>query len=482
MKDEPLKIKELYHEWAGVEPDHMNYLPFSGSYRQYYRLISGETSTIGVYNDDLKENNAFFSFSATFRKFNLPVPSIHRTDSSGKVYLLDDLGDVTLYKFLSGKRKDDQNFPESLITTYKKVIRFLPVFQLVAGKEVDYSKCHPRPAFDRQSMMWDLNYFKYYFLKLAKVSFEEQKLEDDFETLVQYLSEAGADHFMYRDFQSRNIMLLEGEPWFIDYQGGRKGPLQYDMASLMYDAKASIPEAVRDYLLDFYLDELQKYPSVDITSFRKYYYGFVLIRILQALGAYGFRGYYENKPHFLKSIPYAIANLKYLLENKSIPVPLPMLRKVLDEIIGTPSFAAYEHPQNNLTIKISSFSYKSGIPGDESGNGGGFVFDCRALPNPGRFEEFRNVTGNDAEVIAFLEREHEVSEFLNHVFSLVDQSVKRYIERGFTSLVVNFGCTGGQHRSVYCANELAKHIQSKFNVKVVLEHSQLNRNSSDRES
>jgi hypothetical protein len=279
---------------------------------------------------------------------------------------------------------------------------------------------------------------------------------------------------MYRDFQSRNIMLLEREPRFIDYQGGRKGPLQYDIASLLYDAKASIPEPVRDLLLDYYLEVLEKHLPVDRKIFHQYYTGFVLIRILQALGAYGFRGYYENKPHFLKSIPFAIANLQYLLGTKSLPVPMPMLREVLDKIIVNPAFHSFRNTENRLTVRISSFSYKSGIPGDESGNGGGFVFDCRSLPNPGRFEEYRLFTGKDQPVIVFLEKEAEVGEFLNHACSLVDQSVRKYIERDFTSLVVSFGCTGGQHRSVYCAEELARHLQSKFDIAIDLQHTALN--------
>lgn len=475
MKNEELKIVELYHVWAGIEPESITFLPGSGSYRKYYRLEGKRNSVIGVFNEDRKENDAFISFSQKFNQHKLPVPLVHATDSSGQFYLLSDLGDLTLFNYLSGNRSDPEDFPEKIIDTYRKVIGFLPLFQVVAGKELDYSKCYPRKAFDSQSMMWDLNYFKYYFLKLAKVPFDEQKLEDDFQTLVQFLLGAGTDHFMYRDFQSRNIMLIKGEPWFIDYQGGRKGPLQYDIASLLYDAKASIPEPVRDLLLEYYLDVLENYFPVDRKSFHQYYSGFVLIRILQALGAYGFRGYYENKPHFLKSIPFAISNLQYLLDTKSLPVSLSMLREVLEKIIVNPSFRSFKETSNQLTVKVSSFSYKTGIPADTSGNGGGFVFDCRALPNPGKFEEYRSFTGNDQLVIAFLEKEPEVGEFLNHACSLVDQSIRRYIERGFTRLSVSFGCTGGQHRSVYCAGELAKHIRSKFRVTIDLHHTELNK-------
>ena len=308
---------------------------------------------------------------------------------------------------------------------------------------------------------------------MAKVPFDEQKLEDDFQLLVEFLHTAGADHFMYRDFQSRNIMLVEGEPWFIDYQGGRKGPLQYDIASLLYDAKAAIPGSVRELLLEYYLDVLKNYIPVNRTSFYQYYFGYVLIRILQALGTYGFRGYYENKPHFLKSIPFAMANLQSLLEKKVIPLPLPMLRQVLEMIIDNPVYRSYKETSNQLTVNILSFSYKSGIPEDKSGHGGGFVFDCRSLPNPGRYDEYLDLTGDDLRVIAFMEKEPEVGEFMNHTCSLIDQSIRNYIERGFKSLAVGFGCTGGQHRSVYCANELVKHIQSKFDVMIELQHTGL---------
>lgn len=480
MKNEKLKVRELYRKWAGSDPEHVEFLPVSGSYRQYYRLECKGNSVVGVFNEDRKENDAFISFTRTFQEHKVPVPVVHATDRSGQVYLLSDLGDLTLFNFLSAKRKDDHDFPEDAINIYKKVIGYLPVFQVVAGRNLDFAKCYPRRVFDSQSMMWDLNYFKYYFLKLAKVPFDEQKLEDDFNTLVNFLLGAEADYFMYRDFQSRNVMLVNEEPWFIDYQGGRKGPLQYDIASLLYDAKAAIPEPVRELLLEYYLDALEKYLPVNRKLFHQYFTGFVLIRILQALGAYGFRGYYENKPHFLKSIPFAIVNLRYLLEQKPLPIAIPMLKVVLDKIISDPSFQSLKTAGKELTVKISSFSFKNGIPGDNSGNGGGFVFDCRALPNPGRFEEYRLLTGNDSPVIDFLEKEAEVAVFLNHVFSLVDQSIKRYIECDFTSLTVSFGCTGGQHRSVYCASELARHIGSKFDVTLDLQHREI-MNKSEKE-
>jgi aminoglycoside/choline kinase family phosphotransferase len=467
------KLLALYQAWSGKEPVEITELPGSGSYRRYYRIIGRAGNAIGVFNDDQKENNAFISFTRHFSKAGLPVPEIYAELLSDNIYLVRDLGDLTLFGYLTRVRKDDRDFPTELIGIYRDIIELLPLFQIRAGKDIDYSLCYPRAVFDKQSMIWDLNYFKYYFLKLAKVPFDEQKLEDDFETLTDFLLEADHNHFMYRDFQSRNIMLFEGKPYFIDYQGGRRGALQYDMASLLYDAKAAIPQRIRNELLASYLEVLENHLLFDRRKFLKYYFGFVLIRILQAMGSYGFRGYYENKPHFLQSIPFAVQNIKWLLEENNLTLHIPMLTHVLQHIVETTKFPQDQPNQSNLTVKISSFSYKNDIPADDSGNGGGFLFDCRALPNPGRIEEFRDFSGKDKPVIEYLKKEREVSDFLNHVFSLIDQTVENYIGRGFTHLSVSFGCTGGQHRSVYCAEELVKHVKSKFPVQVLINHRDL---------
>jgi aminoglycoside/choline kinase family phosphotransferase len=468
------KLLALYRSWVGEEAIEIQELPQSGSTRRYYRITGHSRTAIGVFHDDSKENSAFISFTKHFTKSGLPVPEIYAESLSDNIYLIKDLGDLTLFGYLSTVRKDDKVFPSLLTDIYREIIEWLPLFQIPAGKEIDYSLCYPRAAFDRQSMIWDLNYFKYYFLKLAKVPFDEQKLEDDFETLTDFLLEANHNYFMYRDFQSRNIMLLDGKPYFIDYQGGRKGALQYDIASLLFDAKAAIPQKIRNELLAFYLEVLENHLPFDKRKFLKYYYGFVLIRILQAMGAYGFRGYYENKPHFLQSIPFAVQNIKWLLEGNNLTLHLPMLTAVLQEIIETTTFSHYPPAHSNLTVQISSFSYRNDIPRDESGNGGGFLFDCRALPNPGRIEEYMEFSGKDQPVIDFLRKEHEVNDFLNHVFSLIDQSVKKYIGRDFKHLSVSFGCTGGKHRSVYCAEELARHLKSIFPVKIVIQHNELN--------
>jgi aminoglycoside/choline kinase family phosphotransferase len=470
MNNEELILSRLFAEWSKEEPASIVALPVSGSYRHYYRITGKLNTAMGVYNNDLRENLAFLSFTKSFHFAGFPVPDIYSVDPGNLAYLLKDLGDATLFGLIGENRKAAQDFPSGTLEIYREVIHWLPQFQVRGASLIDYGKCYPRAAFDLQSMMWDLNYFKYYFLKLAKVSFDEQKLEDDFGSLAGYLLRADCNYFMYRDFQSRNIIVHDGKPWFIDYQGGRKGPLQYDIASLLYDAKAAIPEQVREELLNEYMDELEKQVPVNRTEFVSFYYGFVLIRILQALGAYGFRGYYENKPHFLKSIPFAIQNLKMLLDNKLIPSGLPMLTSVLKEMTASSRFVNPEIVQSNLTVSIFSFSFKRSLPEDPGGHGGGFVFDCRALPNPGKMDEFKHLTGMDQSVMDFLKREPAVDEFLNHAFFLVDQSVKRYTDRDFSSLVVCFGCTGGQHRSVYCAEELAKHLKAKFPVRVNIVH------------
>jgi hypothetical protein len=321
--------------------------------------------------------------------------------------------------------------------------------------------------------MWDLNYFKYYFLKLAKIPFDEQHLEDDFQRFSDYLLSADNPYFMYRDFQSRNVMLKDNKVYFIDYQGGRRGALQYDLASLLYDGKADIPQPVREELFEFYLDELEKIIAVDRYEFMRFYKGFVLIRIMQAMGAYGFRGFYEKKEHFLKSIPFALDNLDNLLKKLDLPVELPELIKVLEQVAHSPFLRSIGQREHSLTILVTSFSFKKGIPADPSGNGGGFVFDCRAIHNPGRYTEYKSLTGKDLEVKQFLEDKSEMPGFLKAASTLVEQSVKAYIEKGFTHLCVSFGCTGGRHRSVYAAEKMAEHLKNNFPVNIELVHREI---------
>ena len=466
IKDQIISLFEAHfkEEVSTFEP-----LPASGSYREYARMKSMNHQVIGAYNQDVKENKAFFEFSAHFLKKDIPVPHIYSVSSDQKSYLQEDLGNITLFDFLT-KVGEAEGFSEMIVEEYKKVLRQLPRIQLVAGKDLDYSVCYPRKAFDKQSMMWDLNYFKYYFLKLAKIPFDEQAIEDDFETFSDYLLAADNNAFLYRDFQSRNIMLKDGKVYFIDYQGGRKGALQYDLASLLYDAKANIPEAEREELLEFYLDELIQYKDIDRHKFKSLFDGYVLIRIMQAMGAYGFRGFFEKKEHFLKSIPFALKNLEALLAKNTIEVQLPELFKVLKAMMQSAFLKSISSENDRLTVLVNSFSYKKGIPKDRSGNGGGFVFDCRAIHNPGRYIEYKYLTGKDPEVQQFLEEKSTMAEFMAPVLSLVSQSVEVYLDRGFAHLSVSFGCTGGQHRSVYGAEKLSEYLRNNSPVTVVLQH------------
>ncbi|HNZ68843.1 MAG: RNase adapter RapZ [Bacteroidota bacterium] len=462
----------LFREYTGHEAELSEVLPHSGSYREYVRLRRENFSAIGTYNADIKENRAFISFSRHFRESGIPVPEILLQDEDPRYYLQEDLGSVTLFDFLN-KTRIHEGFSRTIIDEYKKVLSILPSIQVTAGKTIDYSVCYPRAAFDMQSMKWDLSYFKYYFLKLAKIPFDEQLLEDDFSRFTDYLLSADNHFFMYRDFQSRNIMLRDGKVFFIDYQGGRRGALQYDLASLLYDGKADIPQRVRDELFEFYLDQLEKILPVDRYEFIRYFKGFVLIRIMQSMGAYGFRGFYEKKEHFLKSIPYALDNLEAILQKLDLPVELPELVSVLNQVAHSSFLRSIGQKEHNLTVRITSFSYKKGIPQDPSGNGGGFVFDCRAIHNPGKYPEFKTLTGQDAEVQHFLEDKSEMPGFLQAIKVLIDQSVKKYIARGFSHLSVNFGCTGGQHRSVFAAEILARHLKNNFPVNVILVHREL---------
>ena len=345
--------------------------------------------------------------------------------------------------------------------------------QIEGGTEIDYSFCYPRERFDKQSMLWDFNTFKYYFLKLAKIPFDEQALEEDMHRFADYLLQTDCENFMFRDFQTRNIMIKNGNPYFIDYQGGRKGALQYDLASLLYQSKANIPQDIRDELLNHYLDAAEKLTTIDREQFKQYFYGYVLMRNIQTFGTYGFRGLYERKEYFIKSIPFAIRNVKWVLENAKPPIEIPELEKALTSVVNTKAFEPFDKIKGSsslLTVGVRSFSYKKGIPADDSGHGEGFVFDCRFIHNPGRYEPYKKLTGRDESVINFLQHHSNIGDFLNETYRIVDKAVENYIERSFTNLNVNFGCTGGQHRSVYSADSMAKHLEEKYGVKVVLEH------------
>jgi aminoglycoside/choline kinase family phosphotransferase len=436
------------------------------------RLSSDKASAIGILYNVREENVAFLEFSWHFRRHGLPVPEIYGEDLSQGAYLEEDLGDTTLFEFLSKNREGESIAPQA-VEAYRKVVAVLPRFQVEAGRDLNYDVCYPRGSFDRQSIAWDLNYFKYYFLRLAGIPFNEQALEDDFDCLTNFLLSANCDYFLYRDFQSRNIMLRDGDPFFLDYQGGRKGALQYDIASLLYDAKADLPPELRQQLLDLYIDRLAGFIELDREAFLHHYYAYVYVRILQALGAYGFRGFYERKAHFLQSVPYALKNLRWLLHNVKLPIALPTLMEAFNSMLASEKLQGLASEAENLTVRILSFSFHRGMPKDESGHGGGFVFDGRSLPNPGREERFKTLTGKDAPVIDYLNQQESVHQFLASVMSLVDASVSEYRRRGFKGLMVSFGCTGGQHRSVYLAEQLAKRLRDRNGVEVLVRHREL---------
>ena len=467
-------LKKLFEQHFHAPPERV--LPLQGelggSGRKIIRLLGQKSSAIGILYDVREENTAFLEFSRHFRRHGLPVPEIYAEDLSHGAYLEEDLGDTSLFEFLSRNRQGSSISP-STVEAYRKVVEVLPRFQVEAGRDVNYSVCYPCASFDRQSITWDLNYFKYYFLRLAGIPFSEQALENDFGRLTDFLLSAPNDYFLYRDFQSRNIMLRDGQPFFLDYQGGRKGALQYDIASLLYDAKADLPPELRQQLLDHYLETLANYVKLDREEFMRHYYAYVYVRILQALGAYGFRGFYERRAHFLQSVPYALKNLRWLLHNVALPIELPALMAAFHGMLASEKLQSLAGEADNLVMRVFSFSFHHGLPKDETGNGGGFVFDGRSLPNPGREERFKSLTGKDAPVIEYLQQQESVHQFFAGVLSLLDASISTYQQRGFKNLMVSFGCTGGQHRSVYLAEQLAKRLRGRNGIEVVVRHLEL---------
>jgi aminoglycoside/choline kinase family phosphotransferase len=467
-------LQKLFEEHFHSPPTRVHPVQgeLGGSGRKIIRLANDKVSAVGILYGVREENIAFLEFSRHFRRHGLPVPEIYGQDLGQGAYLEEDLGDMTLFEFLS-KNRAGVNIAAGVLEAYHKVVLALPRFQIEAGHDLDYTVCYPCGSFDRQSITWDLNYFKYYFLRLASIPFNELALENDFGRLADFLLSAPRDYFLYRDFQSRNILMREGKPYFVDYQGGRKGALQYDIASLLFDAKADLPPEVRKQLLDDYLDCLAGFIDLDREAFLHYYYAYVYIRILQALGAYGFRGFYERRTHFLQSVPYALKNLRWLLHNAKLPIELPTLMGAFTSMLASEKLQGLASEVQNLVLRIFSFSFHRGLPEDDSGNGGGFVFDGRNLPNPGREERFKQLTGKDGPVMEYLNRQESVHQFLASVFSLVDACVNNYQQRGFKNLMVSFGCTGGQHRSVFLAQQLAKRMCERTGLEVVVRHLEL---------
>lgn len=499
------ELIDLYKNWAGAEPAQVEKLPLAGSNRAYYRFTADDDSTcIGVIGTSRDENHAFIYLAQHFNRRHLPVPKVLAVSENGLCYLQTDLGNRSLFDALSGGREAggryNQKEKQLLLTT----IRELPNIQVRGARGLDWSNCYPQPEFDEESVLFDLNYFKYCFLKPSELDFHELKLEADFRLLAQDLTSEKMEYFLYRDFQARNVMLDDNDqPFFIDFQGGRKGPYYYDLASFLWQASAHYSFKLRRELVYEYYHSLMNYTEVPSERhFVNRLSLFVLFRTLQVLGAYGFRGYFEHKKHFINSIPFAIQNLRDLLKLNPKVFPYPYLMDVLKRLTQLPRYARIDvpvmnrqdgykttdrnvynaHPQDGpatfskydgngpLVVRIYSFSYRKGIPEDPSGNGGGYVFDCRSTHNPGRYEPYKKLTGLDEPVIRFLEDDGEILTFLESVYRLADHHVYRYLQRGFTSLMFCFGCTGGQHRSVYCAQHLAEHLHQKFGVEIQLVH------------
>jgi len=463
-------LLELFQQWSGETPVRHELLPESGSHRKYYRIESRNKKAIGVFGPDKKENAAFLSYSKHFKSAGLNVPEVYLVAEDQYHYLIEDLGNKNFLDYLNDLEVNKGTNDDDIDTLFEKVLEELINIQLVSPP--DYTKAIPRADFDKQSIMWDLNYFKYMFLKLSGIPFDEQLLENDFNLLSVFLTEAPADYFLFRDFQSRNIMVRDNEFFFIDYQGGRRGALQYDLASFLFEPKTKLSPQQREHFLNFYIEELNKRINYPREDFIKYYYPFVFVRVLQAMGTYGFRGLIEQKTMFISRINIAQQNMLWLLNNTSIKEKFPYLGKILVDLCHK-NFADAKSKNNKLLVSINSFSYKRGIPVDISGHGGGFVFDCRFLPNPGRFPAYKEATGKDQEVISYLTGKQEVNDFLSLTFNMIEMAVDNYIQRGHSNLMINFGCTGGQHRSVFFAEKLAAFLIEKKEVGINLMHLEL---------
>ncbi|MDD3859121.1 MAG: RNase adapter RapZ [Bacteroidales bacterium] len=470
MNDKFQILSELYFECFGSKPENYSIIKQAGSNRNYLRLIKGKKTVIGVYSDNIVETETFLYFTQVFKNCKLNVPEVFYVSSDKTSYLLEDLGDDLLLDIVLRENKKD-GFNDYLIGLYKKAISALVEMQIKAASYIDFTKAYSISEFNTQSILFDLNYFKYYFLNRCGIAYDEKKLQDDFERFADILSSSGWKFFMFRDFQARNIIIKDSKAYFIDYQGGRKGAPEYDLASLLYQAKAAIPEDKKLELLDYYYEQFNSYVSIDKQSFYNRFYSYVYIRILQTLGAYGLRGIIEKKQHFIESIPFALENLKILLKNNPELTAFEEFDRVVNEIAGINVFE--NQIFSEFTVTVSSFSYKKGLPEDKTGNGGGFVFDCRGLDNPGRFTEYKNKTGKDKEVKDFFKKHPGIDDFVDNATKVVCPTIENYIERGFNSLMISFGCTGGQHRSVYCAEKMAKYIRNSYNIAVKLCHREI---------
>jgi aminoglycoside/choline kinase family phosphotransferase len=471
MEEIVAAIGELFHAFKHAKADRIEKLPQSGSDRIYFRIYAANETFIATFNANIKENETFIYFSVHFKNAGLPMPTIYKVNDDETIYIQEDLGTESLLDKLEQHGYNDYTYG-----LYQQTLKQLARVQVEGDRGLNYERCLTAKEFGKQAILSDLLYFKYYFLDTLKTPYDKQAMLDDFEVLSNYLNNSDYKYFLFRDFQSRNVIVSDDQPHFIDFQGGMKGALQYDVASLLWQAKANLSEEWKDKLLHEYINEVELLlnEKIDREKFVSQYNGYVLIRLLQVLGAYGFRGLFERKAHFLTSIPLALRNLKFFIENKQIDVLTPEFDRMLKLVVSHDIIAKFETVRANentpLVVKIYSFSYKKGLPVDDTENGGGFLFDMRGILNPGRYTEYKTLTGRDKEVKDFLEQKTRIIDFLNSVFDIVDISVEDYIKRGFSSLLVGFGCTGGQHRSVYAADALARHLKNKFGVKIEINH------------
>lgn len=464
-------VKELFSSFSRSSITGIEKIPQSGSNRIYFRILTADSSYIATYNDNIRENRTFIHYSRHFRQQGCPVPEIYTVNDSYTIYLQEDFGDQSLLRELEQHGHNDHVY-QLFATSLNELARL----QIKGDEGLDYEWAITSKEFGKQAILSDLLYFKYYFLDTLQIPYDKERLIDDFEALSTYLTHVDHKYFMFRDFQSRNILIRDKHVYFIDFQGGMKGALQYDVASMLWQAKAELSDTWKDDLLEHYMGCVESIleKKIDRTRFVSQYNGYVLIRMLQVLGAYGFRGLFERKAHFLTSIPLALRNVKGFLGSKQVGIGLPEFERLLGLMVREEVIGRFEPVQADadtpLVVHIHSFSYKKGIPADTNGHGGGFVFDCRGILNPGRFAEYKTQTGRDKPVKDFLEQQTKMPEFLNSVYDIVDIAVEDYIQRDKKSLTIGFGCTGGQHRSVYAADALTRHLRNKFHVKVDLHH------------
>ncbi len=325
LPDESL-LATCFQEVTGTAPASIAPLRPHASERRIYRLTQGATTLVGVVNPSRAENDAFVALARHFKSKGLPVPTIHAYKPEEGVYLEDDLGEVTLLDFLLSERaKTGEAFPPSVEAMYKRVLSFLPRFQIEAAASLDFSLCLASDNFFSETLRKDMNSFCSELVARLLPSFDTRELEPEFSTLISYLEQAKSDFFLYRDFQSRNIMLVNNEPFFIDFQSGLKGPLQYDVISLLFQSSAQIPDTNREELVRTYLESVSEYHACDREDFFRYYPAFIISRMLQVLGVYGRQGLGAQKEYFAKSIPGALATLNSQLRSPHLTIKLDRL-------------------------------------------------------------------------------------------------------------------------------------------------------------